>query len=131
MGRNNSQKHGARTIVVAAVVVLALALGARYGLIENGVLPRDCTLPEAEAQSGLCALKWTLVQMFHEQRIGIFSLICGAFAFVLGCRRLGWAGWLAGVAGLVLYSYDYAAVGALLGLLVLAAAGDQQRQAEA
>lgn len=131
MGRNNSRKYGVATIVAVGVAVLALALGARYGLIENGVLPRDCTAPAAEAQSGLCALKWTLVQLFHEQRLGIFSLVCGALAFVLGCGRLAWAGWIAGLAGLVLYNYDYAAVGALLGLLVLAAAGDKQRQAQA
>lgn len=120
-----------RAIVVGAVMVLALALGARYGLIENGVLPRDCTVPEAQAQAGLCAVKWTLVQMFHAQRLGIFSLVCGVLAFVIGCRKLAWAGWLSGLAGLVLYNYDYAAVGALLALLVLATGGKQQRQAEA
>lgn len=131
MSRNNSHKHGWGAVIITAVVVLALALGARYGLIENGVLPRDCTVPEAQAQAGLCALKWTLVQMFHEQRLGLFSLVCGVLGFVLASRRFAWPGWIAGLAGLVLYNYDYAAVGALLGLLVLAAAGEEQRQAQA
>lgn len=130
MSRNISQKHAWTTIVAVAVAALALALGARYGLIENGVLPRDCTAPGLEG-SGLCSVKWVLVQSFQHQRMGIFALACGALAFVTGCRRFAWAGWATGLAGLVLYNYDYAAVGALLALLVLAAAGEEQRQAQA
>ncbi|ANQ84451.1 hypothetical protein [Azoarcus olearius] len=129
MSRNNSQKYGWWPVVLGGALVLALALGARYGLIENGVLPRDCTVPEAQGAGAACALKWALVQLFHEQRLGIFSLVCGGLGFALTCRRLAWPGWLAGLAGLVLYNYDYAAVGALLALLVLTA-GEHQRQAQ-
>ncbi|MBR0565183.1 hypothetical protein J5J83_03510 [Azoarcus sp. L1K30] len=95
-----------------------LVLGLRYGAIENGLLPRDCTAAATAADLS-CSLKWALVQTFHQQRVGWFSLVCGCAAFMLSCRRLAWAGWLSGVAGLVLYSYDYAAVGGLLSLLVL------------
>ena len=66
-----------------------------------------------------CTMKWLLVQTFHQQRMGWFSLACGGLAFVLSCRKLAWAGWLSGIGGLILYSYDTAAVGGLLSLLVL------------
>ncbi|ENO87484.1 hypothetical protein C666_10835 [Thauera linaloolentis 47Lol = DSM 12138] len=105
-------------MLFSALLVLGGAYAVRYGLLENGVLPRDCSLPEA--QGGLCVFKTVLVQSFVHQRMGWFSLACGVLAFVLGGRRFAWAGWLSGLAGLVFYSYDPAAVGALLSLLVLA-----------
>ena len=104
MRRNSSGKYGATAIIISALVVLGAALAARHGLLESGVLPRDCSL--TEAQSGLCVFKTVLVQSFMQQRVGWFSLACGVLAFALGCRRLAWAGWLSGLAGLVFYSYD-------------------------
>ena len=118
MRRNSSGKYGATAIIISALVVLGAALAVRHGLLESGVLPRDCSL--TEAQSGLCVFKTVLVQSFMQQRVGWFSLACGVLAFALGCRRLAWAGWLSGLAGLVFYSYDPAAVGGLLSLFVLA-----------
>lgn len=47
---------------------------------------------------------------------------------MFACRRLAWVGWLCGVAGLVLYSQDPAAVGALLALLVLVGTHEQDRK---
>ncbi len=105
--------------LLAGGVVFIVAAAIRYGLLENGVLPRDCGVFPAEAPFGACGFKWALVQSFLHQRIGWVSLLCGASAFFLDRRKLAWVGWFAGIAGLVLYSYDPAAVGALLSLLVL------------
>ncbi len=117
MSGNVLQECGAARIALWGGVVLAAVLGIRYGLLEAGVLPRDCSAESASLW--LCGFKTALVQSFLHQRLGWFALACGALAFALSCRRLAWWGWLAGIAGLVLYSYDYAAVGALLALLVL------------
>ncbi|THF66647.1 hypothetical protein E6C76_05415 [Pseudothauera nasutitermitis] len=68
------------------------------------------------------------MQAFMYQRLGWLSLLCAALAFVLGWRALAWTGWLAGLAGLVWYSFEPAAVGALLALLALAR--EQRGQAE-
>lgn len=126
--RNNLPKHAVAASVVAGAVVAAAALWLRYGLLEAGSLPRDCSL--ADAPVAACAFKTALVQSFLDQRLGWVSLVLGALAFVLTCRRLAWAGWLAGVAGLVLYSQDPAAIGALLALLVLVGADGKDGQRE-
>ena len=120
---NNSGKYGVAAILLSALLVLASAWGVRHGLLENGLLPRDCTLPDAHG--GLCLFKTVLVESFLHQRMGWFCLVCGGLAFVLGRRWLAWAGWLSGLAGLVLYSHDPAAVGSLLSLLVLARPGQR------
>ncbi len=99
MDWNNSGKYGVAAILLSALLVLASAWGVRHGLLENGLLPRDCTLPDAHG--GLCLFKTVLVESFLHQRMGWFSLACGGLAFVLGRRWLAWAGWLSGLAGLV------------------------------
>lgn len=108
--------------------MLALALAVRYGLFENGVLPRDCLAPGSPELP--CVFKTVLVQSFLHERLGWVSLACGVLAFVLACRRAAWVGWLLGVVGLVLYSYDPAAVGAMLSLLVLARPRREQRDGQ-
>lgn len=128
MSHDNLYKCGVASIAISAVLVLTAVFGIRYGLFENGVLPRDCTL--ADAPAAACAFKNTLVQTFLHQRLGWFSLVCGLLAFAGGGRGLAWAGWISGLAGLVLYSYDPAAVGALSSLLVLARPRQQHRQGQ-
>lgn len=128
MAQDNSGKGGFAAIAILALVVGGAALGVRYGMLENGVLPRDCTVQDAPA--ALCAFKTALVQGFLHQRMGWVSLVCGALAFALASRRLAWAGWASGLAGLVLYSYDPAAVGALLSLLVLVRPQGQRGQGQ-
>lgn len=104
----------------------ALAAGVRYGLLESGVLPRQCVDFAAPA----CALKWLVVQSFLDQRLGWLSLGCGLAAFVANRRALAWGGWITGLAGLLLYSFDYAAVGAMLSLLVLVRSAPRRRHRE-
>lgn len=107
--------------------MLAVALGLRYGALEAGVFPLDCGGAIADGLDGLCAAKWILVQSFIHQRLGWLSLLLGLLAFATRRRSFAWGGWLTGLAGLVLYSFDPAAIGALLSLLVLARSGAQRR----
>lgn len=114
----------------ASAVLLATVLGVRYGLLEAGAFPLDCDESVAEGLGAWCTTKWLLVQSFLDQRLGWLSLACGIAAFVLRHRPLAWVGWFSGLAGLVLYSFDPSAVGALLSLLVLARGGPQRRRGE-
>lgn len=88
--------------------------------MESGWLPAECGGSLAEGVQGWCGAKWALIQSFVHQRLGWVSLVAGVLAFVTRSRLLALCGWLIGIAGLVLYSFDYAAVGAVLSLLVLA-----------
>ncbi len=128
---NEGVKSRCIRALLAGGVVFIVAAAIRYGLLENGVLPRDCGVFPVEAPFGACGFKWALVQSFLHERIGWISLFCGASAFSLDRRKLAWAGWLAGIVGLVLYSYDPAAVGALLSLLVLVRPGASAGSASA
>jgi hypothetical protein len=118
-------------LLLLALCVLLPALALRYGVIEAGRLPAAC--PPAGALA--CVFRDVLVWTFLGSKIGWLALLAGASAFVSGSRVLGWAGWLCGLYGSVLYSYDPAVPGALLGLLVLlcnrneAAEGQQQANA--
>nr|MBL8454697.1 hypothetical protein [Zoogloeaceae bacterium] len=107
-------------MAVLSLLVLAFALVARYGLMESGWLPAECGGSLAEGVQGWCAAKWALIQSFLHQRLGWVSLVAGVLAFAVRSKGLALVGWFTGIAGLVLYSFDYAAVGAMLSLLVLA-----------
>lgn len=107
--------------------MLAVALALRYGALEAGMFPLDCGDAAAADSAALCAGKWLLVQSFIHERLGWLSLVLGVAAFASRLRSLAWGGWVSGVAGLVLYSFDPAAVGALLSLLVLARPAPQGR----
>lgn len=127
MSRNNFQEYGGAAWFLVGLMVLAAVLGLRYGVIEAGLMARDCA---GAAPAWQCALQAALVHTFLDQRVGWFSLATGAIAFALSCRRLAWAGWLSGIAGLVLYSFEPAAVGVLLALIVLARPRQQDRNGE-
>ncbi len=128
MQQKSQRDSAVVAIATSALVIVGAALSIRYGMLENGLLPRDCTA--AGAPAGPCAFKWALVQSFLHQRLGWASLMLGVLAFGFACRRLAWAGWAAGLLGLVFYSFDPAAVGALLSLLVLARPRGERGQGE-
>lgn len=117
-----TRSHDFRRVLACllpGVAALAAALAAlRYGVIEKQLLPRDCG-PTGGDSPWSCGAAWLLVESFHFQRIGWAELACGILGFVFSWRCCAWAGWYLGIAGLVLYSPDYAAVGALLALFTL------------
>ena len=103
---------------LSASLLCLVFMALRFGVIENDLLPRSCG-PGGSDSDLSCGLAWLLTQSFQAQRLGIFALVFGVLGFLGGIRLCAWVGWLAGVAGLVLYNPDYAAVGALLGLFGL------------
>lgn len=123
---------------LAVLASAALAFLLRYAVLEAGLLPRDCGGSLAEGVDGLCAVKWLLVQSFIDQRLGWLSLACALLAVLVAvrahgrsmpaaARALAWLAVHAGVWGLVLYSFEPAAVGFMLALLLLSRAAPAQR----
>lgn len=104
------------TLVLSGVVVLGLALWARYGLIEPEGIAHACLGSDAWN----CVLRDLIVATFNRQQLGYVAAGAALLALVPRLRPLAWLAWASGLAGLVLYCWDYAAVGAVLALLVLA-----------
>lgn len=107
-----------RALAYAAPVllVLALALVLRHAVVEPAAIAHAC---EPAPWSGWCAGRTLLVLGFATQGIGWLALAAGVLATLRRGRRSAWLAVLAGAAGLVLYSFEPSAFGALLGLLVL------------
>jgi hypothetical protein len=104
------------TLVLSGIAVLGLALWARYGLIEPEGIAYACLGSEAWN----CVLRDLIVATFNQQQLGYVAVGAALLALVPRLRLLAWLAWVAGLAGLVFYCWDYAAVGVVLALLVLA-----------
>jgi hypothetical protein len=103
-------------LVLSGIVVLGLALWARYGLIEPEGIAYTCLGSDAWN----CVLRDLLVATFNQQQLGYVAVGAALLALVPRLRPLAWLAWASGLAGLVFYCWDYAAVGVVLALLVLA-----------
>ncbi len=106
-----------RTGALVALAVLAVALVLRHVLIEPAAIAHAC---DPSPWAGACAARTLVILSFVNQEVGWAALGAGMLATLLRSPRLAVLALAAGCAGLVLYSYEPAAVGALLGVLVLA-----------
>jgi hypothetical protein len=111
-----------RTMAAVAIAVLALTYALRYLLIEPAAIAHAC---DPAPWAGLCAARTLVILGFVNQELGWAALVAGVSATLLRSPRLALLALAAGCAGLVLYSYEPAAVGALLGVLVLARSAAQ------
>lgn len=98
------------------LLALAVATVARHAVVEPAAIAHAC---EPAPWSGWCAARTLLVHGFATQGIGWLSLAAGALATLRRHRALAQVATVAGAAGLVLYSFEPSALGALLGLMVL------------
>lgn len=103
-------------LILSGVAVLGLMFWARYGLIE----PEGVALACVGSHEWHCVLRDFIVATFNRQQLGYVAIGASLLALVPGLRSLAWLGWASGIAGLVLYCWDFAAVGVVLALLVLA-----------
>ncbi|GAA0600153.1 hypothetical protein [Caenispirillum bisanense] len=103
-------------VAAAVAAVLAVALLARFLMVE----PRGASLMCASEQAAWwCPLRSALVPVFQWYVFGIVSVVAGLVGLVFGGRAWGVAALCAGAAGLVLYNAEPAAVGFVLGLIVV------------
>lgn len=98
------------------LLALAAAVALRLYAIEPSHIGHAC---DPAPWSGWCGARTALIMTFRFQELGWAALAVGLVATFV---RRAWLGQLAlalGLAGLVLYSYEPAVVGALLGTLVM------------
>jgi hypothetical protein len=103
-------------LVAPAIAVLLLALAARHLLIEPASIAFAC---DPAPWRGGCAIRTLIIRSFVNQEVGWVAFGAGVVATLLRSRRIASLALALGCAGLVLYSYEPAAVGTLLALLVL------------
>jgi hypothetical protein len=111
-----SRAKRALAYAMPVLLVLAAALALRHAVVEPAAIAHTC---EPAPWRGWCVGRTLLVHAFVTQGIGWLSLAAGVLATLRRRRRTAWLAVLAGTAGLVLYSFEPSAFGALLGLLVL------------
>jgi len=104
---------------LAILAMLFLAIWVRSQLIEQNELGFFC---DGGGVSTTCNIRWLIVQSFNHFGIGYFGLFLGLLAVVTRSGFIGLCAGLISMAGLILYNWDYSAVGFLLGVLTLARA---------
>lgn len=105
-------------LLLSGFAALGAALWVRYALVEQEGMALLCT----QIASMGCMVRESAIATFTQQRLGYFSLAAALLALIPPLRLLAWAGWIAGIAGLVLYCYEPSAPAVVLTLLVLARA---------
>lgn len=126
--RNNSRSG--LSWLAGAGLFLALVIGgtlaARYRLIEPTAFAAACER-HAGPWAG-CLLRKVLVLLFVKNIAGMASTVLGVWCTITRSRGLAVAALSFGAISMVLYRFDSAVIGVLLGLLLLAreAAGGYQ-----
>lgn len=103
-------------LIASGLAAFGLAVWARYGLVE----PEGIALACMQTPAWHCTLRDLIVASFSRQQLGYVSLAAALLATIPPLRPLAWLGWCAGIAGLVLYCWDFSAPAVVLALLLLA-----------
>ena len=123
-----------RWLVVGALAVALVIVGtviARNRLIEPMSYAAACERHDGPWFG--CQLRAALVVLFVKNIAGMASILFGVWATVTRTRGLALAAVAMGGVSIVLYRFDSAVIGVLLGLLVIArelARGQQQSDGE-
>jgi hypothetical protein len=107
-------------LLVPAAIGLALALAIRYLMVEPTTWGFAC---QPAPWSGGCIVRTLLMKSFMQGQWGWVALMVGIVAVVARSPWIASAATAIGIAALVLYGYEPAAAGTLLGLLVIARRG--------
>ena len=95
---------------------LALSIWIRNQLIEQKELAFFCA---GGGHTIECKVRWMIEKSFKHLGLGYFALFLGTLSTITRSGFVGLLACMVGMAGLILYCWDYAAVGFLLGALTL------------
>lgn len=111
---------------LGVALVIGGAMLGKYQLVEP--VPYAAACERQEGPWFGCLLRFALVALFVKNIAGMAATVFGLWATVTRQRALAFAAVAMGGVSIVLYRFDAAIVGVMLGLLVLAraAAGPQQ-----
>ena len=99
------------------LAALGLSWWARSQLMEQSELGFFCA---GGGQTLACKARWLVEKSFSHLGLGYFALFLGLLSAITRSGLVGMLAGMVGMAGLMLYCWDFAAVGFLLGVLTLA-----------
>ena len=109
----------ARSAKIVPLLAVILALGAalvlRYGWIEPAAYGHACSESSAP---WWCLPRQAVIALIWTNALGVLSVAAAAWAAWVKSRPAAIVAMAAGAAGLILYCYEWSAVGFLGGLLV-------------
>lgn len=103
--------------LIYPALALLVALLLRYLVVESTDVALHC---DVQRWQGWCAARTALVLSFGRQELGWAALALALFACRRQTRHMARLALAAGVAGLILYSYEPAAAAALIGAMLIA-----------
>lgn len=103
-------------VMLFAAVLAAAMQSIRLLLVEPDEMAQACML---DAQQWHCQLRMLAINGFVRHLYGPVSLIAALLAWLGDIRVFALLAMLAGMAGVVLYDFDLAALGLMLGALLL------------
>ena len=112
-------------ILVIGALTSAIALGLRYGVVEPESVATTCLGP---LPPGWCWVRHALVVGFSRNLFALSSLAAGVLATATRTRWLAVVAIVMGVTGSILYRFELAGIGLLLGALVFARADVERHQ---
>lgn len=111
--------------LIYPALALLVALLLRYLVVESTDVALHC---DVQRWQGWCGARTALVLSFGRQELGWAALVLALFACRRRTRHMARLALAAGVAGLILYSYEPAAATALIGAMLLARLDISNRQ---
>ena len=108
-------------------IALVVALLLRYLVVESTDLALHCDMHRWE---GWCGVRTALVLSFFRQDLGWVALVLSLLACWRQCLLMARLSLALAVAGLILYSYEPAAVAALVAAMLLARLDVKARRLE-
>lgn len=112
-------------VLLIGAVTSAIALALRFGIVEPESVAATCL---AKGAPGWCWIRDAVIAGFSHNWFALSSLAAGLLAVVIRSRGIAVLALVLGVAGSVLYRFDLAGVGLLLGALVFARAETERYQ---
>jgi hypothetical protein len=104
-------------VLLFAVVLTAIMQAIRLLLVEPDEMAQLCSVNAAQWQ---CRIRDLAIQGFARHLYGPVSVAAGLLAWLGGIRLFAILAMVAGTAGVVLYDFELAALGLMLGALLLA-----------
>jgi hypothetical protein len=106
-------------VLLFAAVLTALMQAIRLLLVEPDEMAQACAVNAAQ---GSCRVRDLAIQGFARHLYGPISIAAALLGWLGGIRLFAVLAMVAGMAGAVLYDFELAALGLLLGALLLARA---------